>query len=147
MDESEKFNIEHISNNEENASVNHTHHSHHSHHGHGSSRKYKTEGERRNSDMKKERIAKLLRRILFFALIITLLVLVIWAIFNPNEETKKATTREENVTQKVREDIRTEELQAEIESLKEELDKYEEKIEELEEKLVLSGVETEEDKD
>lgn len=91
--------------------------------------------------MKKLRREKILRPVfagLFFLILILLIVMIAWAILNPNKEVESLVNRDKDITQNVKDGIRIEELQAEIKSLNEELDECKERIAELEGKLSLS---------
>ena len=117
----------------------HSHHHHHHHHRHH--RRYRDAVEKRRRDAKWSGLYKPVLRIVFFAVLIILLILIVWSVFTPNEQVWEDTTVDVNTTEKVKENIEKEELQAEIESLKSKLDEYEERIDELEELLISEGIE------
>lgn len=159
MDEAEKFDIENKSpNTEDNTDTENKsehHHSHHSdshhsgsHHsgsgrsksGHHSGRSH--HGENKNDAFRKSRkeaAFKLLRRIVFFDVLIILVILIIWALAHPNKNLNEVTTRDPELTDKTQASLQINELQAEIDSLKEKLSEYENEITLLEEKLAAAG--------
>ncbi len=164
MDEAEKFDIENKSpNTEDNTDTENKsehHHSHHSdshhsdshhsgsHHsgsgrsksGHHSGRSH--HGENKNDAFRKSRkeaAFKLLRRIVFFDVLIILVILIIWALAHPNKNLNEVTTRDTELTDKTQASLQINELQAEIDSLKEKLSEYENEITLLEEKLAAAG--------
>lgn len=158
MDEAEKFSVDDKSN----ISSEREHHRHHGEHHHGehhhsgrshhhSERKSRGHDSQRKvvrdrmREVKWEKFYKPVLRVIFFVAFIVLLVMIVWAIFHPNEQVSEVSQRDYEVTDKVQAGIQIEELHAEIESLKEQLDEYEEKIAELEERLAVAKIEKAED--
>ena len=166
MDEAEKFDIENKSPNTgdntdgEKKSVHHhsgshhsgSHHSgsHHSSSHHSSSERSKSSrhsgrshrGESKNDtfrNSRKEAVLNLLRRIVFFDILIILVILIIWALASPNKNLEEVTKRDPEITDKTQASLQINELQAEIDSLKEKLSEYENEIALLEEKLAAAG--------
>ena len=120
----------------------HSHHHHHSHHhSHHHHHRHRDDVEKRKRDAKWTGLYMPVIRVAFFGVLLLLIILVIWSVFTPNEQVWENASVDNNATQKVKEHVEKEELQAEINSLKSKLDKYEERIDELEELLINEGIE------
>ena len=118
----------------------HHHHSHHHHH-HSHHHRERDAVSKRKRDAKWSGLYKPVLRIAFVGVLIILIILIVWSIFTPNEQVWEKASIDTNATEKVKEHIEKEELQAEIDSLNSKLDKYEERIDELEELLISEGIE------
>ena len=124
----------------------HSHHHHHSHHhSHHHHHRHRDTIEKRKHDAKWTVMYKPVLRVAFFGVLLLLIILIMWSIFTPNEQVWENASVDNNATQKVKEHVEKEELQAEIDSLKSKLDKYEERIDELEELLISEGIEFDSD--